>query len=145
VFAAALCLAQAGCGEKERFRFNDIGLVTTHEELLEVPMGRFKVPVPVVERGQGKAPSAHNRMQIGFQLFALVSPSEVASLTESLERHEGKIRDNVIRVCRNATMSDLEEPELTTLKAHLTDAMEIELGASGIRRLLITDVISEEI
>jgi hypothetical protein len=47
----------------------------------------------------------------------------------------------VILVCRNATAEDLQEPELATLKSHLTDAVHAELGTQCIRKLLITDVV----
>ena len=44
---------------------------------------------------------------------------------------KASIRDRVILVCRNATTDELQEPELATLKSHLTDAVQAELGSNA--------------
>ena len=61
------------------------------------------------------------------------------------QRHEGKIRDRVIQVCRNARLEDLQEPELAKLKSHLVDAVQAELGTNSIRRLLIAEVVTQKL
>ena len=74
-----------------------------------------------------------------------MAPDRKSSIVDSWSRHEGKIRDNVIRVCRNASVDDLQEPELSTLKAHLMDALASQVGEEGLRQLLITEVESERL
>jgi hypothetical protein len=37
------------------------------------------------------------------------------------------------------------EPELSALKAHLMDALVAQVGESGLRQLLITDVVSQRL
>jgi hypothetical protein len=55
------------------------------------------------------------------------------------------IRNDVINICRTASVSDLQEPELATLKARLTNVLAARLGEKRLRQLLITDVASQEL
>jgi hypothetical protein len=51
----------------------------------------------------------------------------------------------VISICRSASVDDLQEPELATLKARLTDVLATQLGEKRLRQLLITDVVSRQL
>jgi hypothetical protein len=141
----ALIAVVAGCNSRPAFDFDELDLTPAHDELAEFPLGSFTVPIPVVE-GRGRDQQVRsNRLEFGFKLFALITPDQQSSLADAWKRHEGKIRDRVIRVCRNASVADLQEPELATLKSHLADAVQAELGAKGVRRLLLTEVITQEL
>jgi flagellar basal body-associated protein FliL len=149
-FAACAALgvvlvAVAGCGTPPAFDLDELDLTPAHDEMIEFPLGSYTVPIPVVQSKNRDQPVRANRLEFSFQLYALVTPDQQSSLADAWERHEGKIRDRVIRVCRNATLGDLQEPELATLKSHLADAVQAELGAKGVRRLLITEVVSQEL
>jgi flagellar basal body-associated protein FliL len=139
---AACCLA-GGCGHESSFEYDALDLAPPHEELSEFSLGEYSIPIPVPEEEGGER--QYNRMQLDFQLFALVAPDRKSSIVDSWTRHEGKIRDNVIRVCRNASIDELQEPELSTLKAHLMDALAAQVGEEGFRQLLITEVESERL
>ena len=141
----AVLAAIAGCGSNPAVDFDDLDLTPAHDELMEFPLGRYTVPIPVVERNGQDQPVRCNRLEFGFELYALITPDQQSSLADAWERHEGKIRDRVIRVCRNASLADLQESELATLKSHLADAVQAELGAKGVRRLLMTEVVSQEL
>jgi flagellar basal body-associated protein FliL len=78
-------------------------------------------------------------------LHALVTRDSESQLTEMWEQHEGKIRDRVIRICRRASYEDLQEAELATLKSHLMDAVQAQLGPKVVRRLLMTEVDIREL
>ncbi len=122
VMACALpCVAAGGCGSEPAFEFDELDLVAAEEELEEVSLGEYAIPIPAAGNGSdGQAPK-RNRVQMDFELFALVSHHEKSKLSDTWERHEGKIRDHVIRVCRNSPLEVLHEPELGTLKAKLKD------------------------
>ena len=145
LLAACASLSLSGCGSRPSFEFDALDYVPNDEKLAEFPLGEYRIPIPVIEHG-GENPSKRiNRFQLEFQLFALVSPREKSQVEAAWERHQGKVRDRVIRVCRGASLDDLQEPELATLKAHLIDALGPHLGENELRQLLITEVVSQEI
>jgi len=142
---AVLGLAAAGCKPKSAFEFDRLDLLPPEEELKEFPLGQYKIPIPIVEdRGQNKL-TRRNRFQFDFTLYALVSPKEKSQIAEAWERHEGQIRDQVMNVCRSASVDELQEPELATLKARLTDVLATKLGEKPLRQLVINEVVSQEL
>jgi flagellar basal body-associated protein FliL len=73
----------------------------------------------------------------------LVSPKEKSQIEDAWERHEGQIRDQVINVCRSATLDELQEPEFATIKARLTDVLAAKLGEKPLRQLVFNGVVSQ--
>ena len=132
-----------GCGAGPAFEFDELDLVAAEEELEEFALGEYAIPIPAATNSGGR-PAKPNRIQIDFELFALVSPHEKAKLSHAWERNEGMIRDRVIRVCRGSSLEVLHEPELGTLKAKLMDALTAHLG-DDIHQLLITEIVTQEI
>jgi hypothetical protein len=137
--AGAVCLALVGCGAPASYEFDELDLTPAHNDLVEVWLGHYEIPVPIA-RGFGAGSISRNRIELSFDLYALVTRDYESQLADLWHRHEGNIRDGVIRVCRNASLDDLQEPELATLKSHLTDAVQAQLGPKGIRRLMLTEV-----
>ena len=110
----------------------------------EVPLGKYEVPIPLRrDRAEEHLPQ-RNRLRFDFELYAVVPPEHVSRVTHNWEGHEGAVRDRVIRVCRNASLAELQEPELSTLKSRLMDALQTHLGNQELRRLLMTDVLVQE-
>lgn len=143
--ASVLCCAGSGCRSKATFKFDGLDLLPPEEELNEFPLGQYKIPIPVVEdKGQNKL-IRRNRFQFDFTLFALVSPKEKSQLAEAWQRHEGQIRDQVMNVCRSASLDELQEPELATLKARLTDVLAAKLGEKPLRQLVINEIVSQQL
>jgi hypothetical protein len=143
--AAMLGCAALGCGPKSTFKFDQMDMLPAVEELTEFSLGEYRIPIPVTdERGSNNA-TRRNRFQIDFKLYSLVSPKEQSQIAEAWQRHEGMIRDQVICICRSASVAELQEPELATLKARLTDVLATQLGEKRLRELLITDVVSQEL
>jgi hypothetical protein len=145
VVLAFIWLTATGCGSRPKFEFDELDLVPVQEELAEFLLGRYSIPIPVAEHRRDNHAVHRNRFQLDFQLFALVSPHEQSYIEHAWELHRGTIRDRVIRVCRNASVDELQEPELATLKAQLFDALRPHLGENDVRQLLITEVVSQEI
>jgi hypothetical protein len=145
-FVAGWCvLAVLGCGSVPEVEFDKFDSTPAQEELAEFSLGEYQIPIPIVNYQVDKRPIQRNRFQLEFELFALVSPGEKSQITEAWENHQGKIRDRVIRICRNSSLEELQEPELATLKGRLLDALAPQLGANEVRQLLITEIVSHEI
>jgi len=142
---AIACCAGGGCGSKPKFQFDRKDLLPAEEELSEFPLGEYMIPIPVADDRTHANSPRRNRFQFDFHLFALVSPKEQSQISDAWGRHEGVIRNQVINICRSASVEELLEPELGTLKARLADALAAQLGEARLRQLLITDVVSQEL
>jgi len=148
LMAAALTAAgtlAGGCSSKSPYEFDELDLTPAQDELTEFSLGEYSIPIPIVQSYGQNGGSAHNSIEFSFQLHALITGDYESQLDEVWKRHEGTIRDRIILVCRNATMDELQEPELASLKSHLTDAVQAELGPKTIRRLLITEVVTRKL
>jgi hypothetical protein len=143
--AAALGCAVAGCSSKSTFKFDQMDLLPAEEELTEFSLGEYKIPIPIPDDANAEKLCRRNRVQFDFDLFALISPKEESQFKDAWDRHEGVIRDQVINICRSASVDELQEPELATLKARLTDVLATQLGETRFRQLLITDVASQQL
>lgn len=139
VACAVIACALAGCGAPPPYEFDEFDFAPADDQFVEFPLGKYEIPVPIA-RGIGGASVSRNRIELSFDLYALITRDHEPQLEDMWTRHEGNIRDVVIRVCRNATLDELQEPELATLKSHLTDAMQMQLGPKGIRRLMLSEV-----
>jgi hypothetical protein len=145
LIAALFGCAVNGCKSKSRFQFDRLDMLPPEEELKEFPLGEYKIPIPIVEdRAQNKV-TRRNRFQFQFALFAVVSPQDKSQIEDAWELHEGQIRDKVMNVCRSATVDELQEPELATLKARLTDVLASQLGEKPLRQLVINQIVSQEL
>jgi hypothetical protein len=145
VTVAGLGCALAGCRSKSAFQFDALDLLPPEEELKEFPLGEYKIPIPLVDDRSQNKPTRRNRFQFDFALYALVSPKEKSQIQDAWERHEGQIRDQVMSVCRSASLDELQEPELATLKARLTDVLAAKLGEKPLRQLVINQVVSQQL
>ncbi len=133
-----------GCGGgPEPISFEYIERLPTDEELIEKSIGSFMVPVPLVLDNSTDAFEVDNRVQINFDLVAIIHPNEEGEFEKLLKRHEGKIRDEVMRVCRNTTPNDIVESDWTTLKAHLLDAIQPYLGGPALQQIVAPRIVKE--
>jgi Flagellar basal body-associated protein FliL len=145
LFGNVAAFMAAGCGSPPPIDFDALGLVPAQEKLAELSLGKYSVPIPITDGEEGGRARRRNRFQFDFELYALVAPNQTAQIEDAWHRHEGQLRDRVMRVCRSVSIDDLAEPELATLRARLTDAVQAQLGENEIRQILITDVVSQEI
>jgi hypothetical protein len=145
VAAGPIVAATSGCGSQESYAFDELDLTPAQDELIEFSLGKYVIPIPLVKSTGMDEGLKRNRVEFSFALHALVTSDCKQQLAAQWKRHEGKLRDRIILVCRNATSGDLQEPDLATLKSHLTDAVYAELGANCVRRLLISEVISRKL
>jgi hypothetical protein len=137
-------LALVGCKPRTAYEFDALDFTPTQDELGEFFLGHYDIPIPLAVDGAAESES-RNRLTITFDLYALVAPQDESQMNDSWERHEGNIRDSVIRVCRSASPEELQEPELVTLKSHLADAIQEEMGNKSLHRLLLSEVTTKEL
>jgi flagellar basal body-associated protein FliL len=135
----------SGCSPDAAYQFDALDLAPPQEELSEFALGQYSIPIPIVEEQTVNGVVHRNKFQIAFELHALVRPERKSTIADDWARHEGQIRDHVIRVCRNATVEELQEPELSTLKARLIDVLAAKIGNGDVRQLLITEVVSQRL
>jgi hypothetical protein len=135
--------ASSGCKSKAPFQLDGIDVLPPVEELKEFPLGQYQIPISVVDDRNQSKQTRHNSFQFDFTLYALVSLKEKTQIEDAWERHEGQIRDQVIKVCRSATLDELQEPEFATLKARLTDVLAAKLGEKPLRQLVFGSVVSQ--
>jgi flagellar basal body-associated protein FliL len=146
IFVTVLLTASlAGCGSPPTYEFDELDSTPAQDDLIEFSLGKYVIPIPLVKSYAASEGTKRNRLEFSFQLHALITNDYKSELTGMWDRHKGTIRDRVILVCRNATLEELQEPELATLRSHLTDAVQAELGAKSIRRLLISEVDTRQL
>lgn len=145
VGVAACAIAIAGCGGDAETAndFSDLVVLPDSEELEEIDLGRFLIPVPVVLDAEDGELRTTNLLQLDFELVGIVAPRDVSRVKRLQDRHAGKLRDQVIRVCRSTSRDEILESESATLKAHLLDALQPILGGSHLRGLVIPRWIVE--
>jgi flagellar basal body-associated protein FliL len=141
LLACLAIAACAGCASEEDFAFDELDMTPAQDELIEFSLGRYVIPIPLLQAATMDEGLKRNRVEFAFALHALVAPECKKRLAGQWKRHEGKVRDRIILICRNATAEELQEPEFATLKSHLTDVVHAELGPQCIRRLLISEVV----
>jgi hypothetical protein len=142
--AASLLLT--GCfGEPPKRAFEEIARVPTREALVEVEIGSFVIPIPIVLQSETDRFEPDNLLQVEFGMFVVVDPKQAKQVKQLKKRNQGRIRDKVIRVCRNTPRDDLLDSQLSTLKAHLLDAVQPYLGGEAVRRVGLSRVILDEL
>jgi len=141
---ASCALLLAGCGgDGGMAKYEEFENVHFREELVEVPLGHYAVPVPVLRTDEAGEVVRENSIQMKFTLHGLVAPYHVAEAERIRNRHEGELRDRVIRVCRNSSLEDLVEPQLSTLKSRILDVAQPLFEGVMLKRVVVTDVSSE--
>ena len=143
--AVVLVAVLPGCGAQPTYEFDELDSMPAQDELIEFPLGQYSIPIPLVRTLEVDNSPKRNRIVFSFELHALTTRDGETQLSDVWERHEGKLRDRVIQVCRNARLEDLEEPELATLKSHLVDAVHAELGPKSVRKLLVSEIVTQKL
>ncbi len=115
------------------------------EELAEVDVGTFRIPLAAVDQRQreGEGLAERNALLLRFHLFALVPQHQEDHVTTRIQSHGARLREDVIRTCRKATLDELEEPALITLKMELHKVLGRYFGPKHLRQIVITNVLLE--
>jgi hypothetical protein len=131
----------AGCGGGESVFLNEVDLLPTKEALVELSLGHFGMPVPVEMPLEETEWSHGNALQLSFDLYAVVAPNDEEAVANVWSEQEGSLRDAILRLCRHATLDELTEPGLLSVKGRLTEVVSQNLGPRLVRRLVLTEVM----
>ncbi len=129
----------AGCGGQTSLLLAELDQVITEEQVAEISLGYFVVPVPMPFTGNFKNVATRNRMQFEFDLYAEVPMKYRARAESAAARNTGRLRDSVITACRGTPMEDLNDQSLAALKSHLVDTTTPLLDGVPIEQLRIVD------
>ncbi|MEQ8838591.1 MAG: hypothetical protein RID07_17435 [Lacipirellulaceae bacterium] len=142
---AAFSLGMGGCGSEQAPRLvdylEDLEFDAPADATVEVPLGSYHVPVAIPTRG--KEDLTWRRLK--FSLYAVTEANREKSLLEVLEHRKGPFQDEVLRIVRNVTTDELEDPRLSSVKMRLTDMARAQLGESRVQQLVIVGTLEEPI
>lgn len=141
----ALVLALPGCGGSDpEVALEELEVVPLAEQLSELDLGSFVIPVPLTEH-DSLEPVRENHLEMKFGLHALVTPKQLQDSEDLRELRAGELRDRVIRVCRNTALHELQDPDFSTFKLRLLDAIQPLFEGSMLDGLLLTNVQIESL
>lgn len=132
----------AGCGGEIEY-LDELEFLPVTEKLTEVPFGEFYIPVPANSRLTPTVKSSENQLALQFKLYALAVPSRSEDLAEDWQRTEAKLREEIIRICRHASIEELSEPSFSAIRARMSEVIMDRFGRSNIRRLVFDDITWE--
>ena len=136
---AVVMASIAGCGGTVEY-FEEMELLPAKEKLIEHSLGHFGMPVPVKTPVEGTNWTHGNAIHLSFDLHAVVGPRDEKAIAKAWEQYEGNFRNDLLQLCRHASLDELTEPGLLTLKGRLTDMIGRYLGERRVRRLVFTKI-----
>ena len=145
VAAGLLAFSIVGCGSTPTYEFDELDSTPAQDDLIEFSFGKYVIPIPLAKSFAANEEQKRNRLEFSFELHALITGDYESELKGLWKQHKSSIRDQVILVCRTATIEEIQEPEFATLKSHLSDAIQEELGTKDIRRILISEVRTRQL
>ncbi len=149
VASAALLLALAGCGSSSAIKLEDyleeIEFEVPLNSASEVPLGKYSIPIAARSNQESLDEQQATWVQLKFDLYAVVAPENESALLTAWERHQGLYYDGALKICRSASLDDVLDPRLASIKSHLTDLSRMIFGKKRIRQLLCTNIVTEAI
>lgn len=102
-------------------------------QLEEVPIGYFRTTLP---RQAVEATS----MEVELELFGTSVRYKAPEVRQAIEREEYRLRQAVLWAIRQITDEEIADPDLTTLRQRLLEAVNSELSETPIESLGIRQV-----
>jgi hypothetical protein len=138
-------VVMSGCSEPAASELSAMEPLQEKERLAEVEVGAFRIPLVAVDQRQGEEEYVpdRNALLLRFQLFVLVPPHHESDVAGRIHSHGARLREEVIRTCRKATLEELDEPELVTLKSELRKVLGRYFGPEHLRQVVVTNVLLE--
>lgn len=138
-------VAITGCGEPALPELPAAEPLQDKERLAEVEVGAFRIPLAAVdhEPAEERNLPERNTLLLRFRLYVLVPPHRERDVAGRIQSHGARLREEVIRTCRMATLEELDDPELVTLKAELHKVLGRYFGPKHLRQVVVTNVLLE--
>ena len=138
-----------GCGERVEVRLEDyleeIEYVAPLNSTVEVPIGKYSIPVAAVFNDDVGGESQVTWLRIKFHLYVVVANENEFRVESCWERNRGLYHDGVLNICRSATLDEVTDVRFTAIKLRLVDLSRALLGKENIRQLLCTNIVTEAI
>lgn len=141
---ACALLMVVGCSDSQvSLGIAEIERGRIREQLVEVSLGEFSVPIPVGEPVSQGVVRQKNLLLLRFSLWALVAPDDTARVERLMKRNAGAIRDRVIVTCRSAPLDDVQDPNMAALRSRLLDQLLPLFEGNLLRRVFVTDTLTD--
>ena len=148
VLLLSVCLL-AGCSSESELRLEDyleeIEYDVPLDSSVEVSMGQYSIPIAARPGGIGRTSNKITWVQLKFDMYAVLNPIEKSEFEDAWQRSQGMFHDEVIEVCRNATLDEIADSRITTIKSRMTEVAKSIFGENRIRQLLCTNIVTEPI
>lgn len=142
VALAALVLLP-GCGGEAEAKLDDyleeLELESPHQSVSEVEVGKYRFSCAA----QHKDPSGRELIrvwvQVNFTLYASAAHRDESTILAACERHRGMLDDAILTVFRKASIDELSDTSLASLKSKVIDTIRPLLGERRIRQVFFRD------
>jgi len=145
----SLLVTFAGCGASSAVVLEDyleeIEFEVPLNSAVEVPLGKYSIPIAARSNQDSFNEQEAIWIQLKFDLFAVVAPENESALLAAWEHHRGLYYDGALKICRSASLDDVLDPNLASIKSRLTDLSRSIFGKTRIRQLLYSNIITEAI
>lgn len=84
-------------------------------------------------------PLSNTTLRIDFHLYGTVEASELAQVTQELEKHRNRIREDVIVTVRGSNIEDLTDAGLGLIKRRILDKTNRRLGKPYFKSVIFSD------
>ena len=117
---------------------NELETVGSSVETVEVKIDEFRIT-------NSLAPSQGSEINLTFTLAAVVSRNAQSDFSDAVKQNQFRVAQAVGRVCRSATLQDLTDPELGTIKRLIKEEINKVLATSYIIVIIISDWQAREL
>lgn len=114
-------------GKASRDRLGKIG-----DDTVEVPIGDFNCTNSTA--GQGMV------VHVDFKLAATTQAKHADHLTAQLKKYQGRARQVVNKIVRSSSMTDLNDPNLGTIKRLIREEVNRMLSETLVVEVIISDM-----
>lgn len=111
---------------------NELENVGSYVESVEVKIDEFRIT-------NSLAASQGSEINLTFTLAAVVSRDAQLDFKDAVKKKQYSVNESVGRVCRSATLQDLTDPGLGTIKRLLKEEINKVLAKSYIIVIIISD------
>lgn len=78
-------------------------------------------------------------LHINFRLFVTIPNSDKIDFEEAESQHEHRLKEAVLVVLRKSTLEDLNDPELSTIKRRIQEAINKVVNKSYVKDVVISE------
>lgn len=138
-----LLTINSGCGSSEAST-TDIW-ASEQNDWVEIKIEKFTIAMLIADdpSQQPDFTKYQDSVALHFTLLCLVAPEDVNKASVLLQDKKGQLSNEVIKMCRNASLVDLADPEFRLVRAQLRDYTEELLGPGIIKGYIFSGATLE--